>query len=282
MNWKILFILSLFVNLMLFFAFISYNLDLDKNELYIQNLTQKNQELENKIDLLQSQINNFTRFFKNNSEKVDSELRDPSWDELKMFLEADDTNRLLYNDSFVCSGFAIELFKRARSNGLRCGIVEIEETNNIGHMLNVFNTTDKGLVFVDVTGNEQGTANDKIAYIEIGKPYGTIELDKVKENLISCDVDCKDLISKVQYTYYPNIFEYNYYLKFKKCKDFYENCINIYNQNIEEFNKGKRKYTYSELNSWSNNLGLLEDQITSNNFYVIVESDPVKNIQLYW
>jgi len=281
MNWKILFILSVFVNLMLFFAFISYNIDLDENKLQIENLTQENLELKNQIELLEKEISDFGKYFKDKSEVASSELRNPSYDELKMFLEIDDTNELVYSDTFDCSGFALELSKCAKTNGLNCGTVETEQDKQ-GHMLNVFNTTDKGTVYIDATGNEQGTGKDKIAYIEIGKPYGTIVLSAAKTNLISCDIECTDLIDGVEYVDYSNILSYNYFVEFKKCQDFYEKCLKEYNENVQRFNSGDREYSYSDLNDWYDNLGLLDEQLSDDNFYYLSESEIVDKIQIYW
>ncbi|HID42535.1 MAG TPA: hypothetical protein EYP30_01960 [Archaeoglobaceae archaeon] len=44
------------------------------------------------------------------------------------------------------------LHNNAEVNGIRAGFVEIDLVGREPHALNVFNTTDRGIVFVDCTG----------------------------------------------------------------------------------------------------------------------------------
>ena len=74
----------------------------------------------------------------------------------------------------VCADFAEVLHNKAELENIRCGYVSIEledytDPNNLGipsntgHTLVVFNTTDRGLVFIDDTGAIDGPSNcDKI------------------------------------------------------------------------------------------------------------------------
>ena len=74
--------------------------------------------------------------------------------------------------------------------GIRCGYVIVDSLN---HALDIFETTDKGLVFIDDTGKSnnlqavtitlagsitfgQASSWDKVAYVEDGKSYGLIDL----------------------------------------------------------------------------------------------------------
>ena len=94
----------------------------------------------------------------------------------------------------VCADFAERLHNEAEMSGIKCGYVVID---NLNHALNVFDTTDKGLVFVDDTGEDYRFAapippsfnnsttivfgetdtQDKLAYLEKGEPYGLIDID---------------------------------------------------------------------------------------------------------
>lgn len=106
----------------------------------------------------------------------------PTWDELIEFLKLDYTDRTLYEDqSFVCADFAEKLHNNAEKASIKSAFVSINfEDVNEGHALNAFNTTDKGLVYVDCTGSttalDKLDSYDKIAYIEIGKEYGLVSI----------------------------------------------------------------------------------------------------------
>ena len=63
----------------------------------------------------------------------------------------------------ICGGFAQRLHNSAEMSGIRCGYVSIDLVGytdpydygipeNSGHAFNVFNTTDKGIVYIDCTG----------------------------------------------------------------------------------------------------------------------------------
>lgn len=73
----------------------------------------------------------------------------------------------------ICADFAVMLHNNAEKVGIRCGYVSIELSEG-SHALNVFNTTDRGLVYIDDTGTigDYGPSNcDKIVNIKIGRSY---------------------------------------------------------------------------------------------------------------
>jgi hypothetical protein len=125
------------------------------------------------------------------------EASDPTWDEMIAFLEEDKTDHKAYvPDKFICGGFAQELHNNAEAGGIKSAWVAINiEGDPLGHALNAFNTTDKGLVFVDCTGKGlldeldyidagpdvivYGITDswDRIAYIQVGERYGVISMD---------------------------------------------------------------------------------------------------------
>ena len=265
-----------------FYYFKSYN-TLKEKETVITNLEKEKENLESNINLLQAEREDIKLLLKNVSEAKESELRNPTWNELKVFLELDDTNKIVYNESFDCTGFAVELFKHARDNGLRAGFVEVNYGDNVtGHILNVFQTVDKGMIFVDDTGNVNGTGKDAIAYIEVEKPYGTIYLSGIKDRLILCDVSCTQLTKELTYTNYVNVFDYNYFTKFAECRDLYGNCSDEYNDAIDSYNRGSKEYTYSQIQKWYDNLNVLGNQLISGEFYLFSQSSIVKNVEIYW
>ncbi len=85
-----------------------------------------------------------------------STAHDPSYGELLNFLKNDDTVKNKYvSPNFTCADFAQELQNHAESDGIRCGFAGISFLNSkYGHAMDVFDTTDKGLVYVDTTSGE--------------------------------------------------------------------------------------------------------------------------------
>jgi hypothetical protein len=117
---------------------------------------------------------------------------DPSWWQLEMFITNDDTDKEYYvADSFVCADFAAMLHDRAETAGIKAAYVSVNFTDGPGHALNAFNTTDRGLVFIDCTGQGLNVATsggitdsqgppatyDKVAYMSTGNTYGLISMD---------------------------------------------------------------------------------------------------------
>ena len=101
-----------------------------------------------------------------------------SWAELKSFLLSDDTDRLTYDfATFVCADFAERVHNNAEEAGIKAALVTIRLGScsyypmGGGHALNAFETTDRGLVFIDCTSSNQGVNADKIVIVEVGKDY---------------------------------------------------------------------------------------------------------------
>ncbi len=100
--------------------------------------------------------------------------KDPSYEELKTFLKADLTDSIPYNDSFVCSDCAEAVHNNAEKSGIRAAFVSVDfYEREKGHACNAFNTTDKGLVFVDCTAPAfyDLENNDAIVTMKIGEIY---------------------------------------------------------------------------------------------------------------
>lgn len=111
--------------------------------------------------------------------KNNPHARNPSWTELKTFLLKDDTDSIKYDfNKFVCADFAERLHNNAEAAGIRAAFVVVwlgpssYWPRSDGHALNAFETTDKGLVFIDCTGPLGFSINaDKIVDVEVGKDY---------------------------------------------------------------------------------------------------------------
>ena len=102
--------------------------------------------------------------------------RSPSWDELVIFIQSDTTDSRPFVQTFywsyVCTDYARDVHNNAEAVGIKAAWVGIDfREGGPGHALNAFDTTDKGLVFVDCT------QWDTIAYVKIGEELGYIDLD---------------------------------------------------------------------------------------------------------
>jgi len=183
---------------------------------------------------------------------------DPSWEQLKGFVLNDDTDEQLYIlDSFMCTSFATMLHDRAEAAGIRAAYVSIDFRDGPGHALNAFNTTDRGLVYIDCTGQGLNTAvpgmtldgedttmnYDKVAYVAVGYEYGLISLDKA------------------------SAFDYEFYEQWTQQWEDYEKKLDIYKQTS---NPAARRTLRAELEALRDELGDYRweplDAVT--NFYV--------------
>ncbi len=129
-------------------------------------------------------------------ELVNNELAmDVSWNQLADFVTRDDTDESPYiQDLRMCGSFAEALHNDAEAAGIRCAWVSIDIAGQeIGHALNAFLTTDRGIAFVDCTGEDTsfvsavgtsaGTCDyDKIAYVQVGQEYGLVSLDRAESS----------------------------------------------------------------------------------------------------
>jgi len=129
----------------------------------------------------------------------------PTYAELVAFIKEDTSDSKVYFEGFerqgkiiwarVCADFAEDVHNNAEAKGIKAAWVSIDlRANDDGHALNAFETTDKGLVYVDCTGEDTlgsqlmrqinstdaPSSWDKIAYVEVGKVYGAIYIDNAK------------------------------------------------------------------------------------------------------
>ncbi len=158
-----------------------------------------------------------------------SAATDPSWQQLFLFLRTDPTDDRTWTEGIFVSGdFAEMLHNNAEAAGIRAALVGVFfEGKTIGHGLNAFKTTDRGLVYVDNTGSEelsyeQGypTEWDKIAYLVKGKEYG--------------------LISISMGYYSPH--GYDTYEQMKVDRRSYIYKLEVYKEEVREFNDEVRKF----------------------------------------
>lgn len=110
---------------------------------------------------------------------------DPTWEQLLAFLRADRTDERQYDPlTFPCGAFAEELHNNAEARGIRAAWVVIAfEGDDQTHALNAFQTTDRGLVWIDSSPSwfepystprndyDAAQGSDKVAHVAVGAEY---------------------------------------------------------------------------------------------------------------
>ncbi|MDD5398954.1 MAG: hypothetical protein PHU70_07740, partial [Dehalococcoidia bacterium] len=159
---------------------------------------------------------------------------DPTWDQVVAFLKSDRTDEMEYVEGdFMCGAFAQDVHNNAEKAGIRAAWVGIDLAGHpVGHAVNAFNTTDRGLVFTDSTGQtalehelelrkledaEDGgvvsiTGGDRVAYVEKGRELG----------FISLSVDPSP--------------DYAYYESYRVKSREFETKLAVYNKKVEAYN----------------------------------------------
>lgn len=77
-------------------------------------------------------------------------LRNPTYQEMKTFITEDPTNSNTYiEDKYVCVDFAAAVTNSAQADGIRCAVVDIFYPDGYGHTIVAFDTTDRGLIYIE-------------------------------------------------------------------------------------------------------------------------------------
>jgi hypothetical protein len=90
-------------------------------------------------------------------------VRDPTYQEALQFISSDQTDKNQYNQSYTCINFANDFVNNALNRGYRCGFVIIDFPESC-HAIVCFNTSDKGLIFVE-------PQTDELVTLSTGQPY---------------------------------------------------------------------------------------------------------------
>jgi hypothetical protein len=217
----------------------------------------------------------------------------PTFDELMAFLKADDTDMLAFvtggPQAFISSDFAKRLHDNAEACGIRAGFVSIAfGDKHLNYVVNVFETSDAGLVFIDCTGQLKKSWNgsryiynenvhaginihngDTIAYLANGKEYGRI------------NIDCA---SSAAYAFYT---EYN------SKRALFNALIDEYNSQVSLFNTEIAGKTFTEdssqlnaIQAWQKEIAALADKISSLqpeiDDYCYTSPGVVSDFVIYW
>lgn len=94
------------------------------------------------------------------------------------FIEFDETDENEYErDGFNCVNFSKMLHDNAEEFGIKAGVIIVMfEDNHSGHAFNVFNTTDKGLVFIDSCSGDR-----IIRKLKVGEPIAVVDAISVNQ-----------------------------------------------------------------------------------------------------
>jgi hypothetical protein len=77
-------------------------------------------------------------------------LQNPTYQEMKTFLAQDSTNVNNYvEDQYVCVDFAAAVNNNAKAKNIRCAVVDIFYPDGYGHTIVAFDTTDRGLIYIE-------------------------------------------------------------------------------------------------------------------------------------
>lgn len=160
--------------------------------------------------------------------------KDVTYEELIDFIIDDRTDEKVYSSWYVCADFAEDVHNNAEAVGIKAAWVGVDfENDPIGHAVNAFDTTDKGIVFIDCTGQSLGDRVSQypfepceewegVAYVDIGKPYGIIP---------------------VHYAQSPS---YDFYEQYNEKYYEYEQLLDDYNEEILRYNQEIRGKIYYE------------------------------------
>ena len=212
---------------------------------------------------------------------------DPTFDQLVAFIEKDGTDQHPYVDGqYVCADFAATVFNNAEAAGIRAGWVGITfEDTDVGHAVDAFQTTDRGLVYIDCTNGattdpqNKAVSWDMVAYLEVGKQYGVIPLDQV----VASGMD-----------YYP--LTYDYYAEREAAWQDYAAELDSFNSSVTAFNAATDGRTfiigspeYNKMTTWKEQLQSQQQDIEAyqarygDDWYQSEYSSyTVKDIAIHW
>lgn len=183
---------------------------------------------------------------------------DPSYAELVAFIQHDATDNNNYLEhpriGYVCADFAEDVHNNAEAAGIRAASVSVDfEGDEMGHACNAFDTIDKGLVYIDCTGqsssdkinfhlehtgegfefvSDNPDSWDAVAYVEVGKEYGLIPLARARA------------------------LYYSFYEEYEEKWQTYQELLAAFNDEVTQFNQEIQGKTYYQ---GSSELARMED-----------------------
>jgi len=245
----------------------------------------------------------------------------PTYDELKAFLYSDTTNLNHYVDGgpvgYICTDFAETVHNNAEVAGIRAAWVSVTfEGETEGHVLNAFETSDEGLVYIDCTSGEctkfwvgdhytdQHPLSMELPVMPT-LPWVTYETDPSAYSAYIRHVKW-DTVAYIKVGKKYGIvavaeaesLQYDFYLGYEQRWQEYESNLSAYNSEVEEYNFEVFKYNmelwgnnweFNRLTTWSAELDRKEQELDQlkekcgDYFYELVGiSGYVKDVQVAW
>jgi len=210
--------------------------------------------------------------------------KNPTWAQLLEFLEKDKTEEGLYGFYGVCGDFAQELHNNSESNGLKAAFVVTHLYEEDPHAFNAFKTTDKGLVFVDCTGEPITPTNFEEWCLEQEFPHLFVK-DRVVFLVKEKELGAVSLRSNLQ-------LDYSSYLDMKLEQDLYSKEAERHNSEVERYSNEVERMVYIQgssayrkITEWNKTLEAKEEElytILSQLNTVWPSLGVVKEIEIYW
>ncbi|MBN1690030.1 MAG: hypothetical protein JW901_03305 [Dehalococcoidia bacterium] len=103
-----------------------------------------------------------------------------AYEEVLGFLKEDKTDEQEFIDQyFDCISFANDLKERATTHGIKCAVVSMDltGTKRIGHAINAFETTDRGIVYFDPQTDGQRYGIEVGGYYTLSERYKITKVD---------------------------------------------------------------------------------------------------------
>ena len=149
-------------------------LEIQKNDLENE-LSYYNNEvniLNNQISTLNMNIRNTKNSLNQTIEELELRksnpmyyLHDPIYSEAMTFIRDDTTNRNRYDEeTYNCGHYSTDVNNNAENQGIRCSLVIVNLKDGDLHALVAFNTTDKGILYIEPQSDEK-------VNLQIGKDY---------------------------------------------------------------------------------------------------------------
>ena len=92
-------------------------------------------------------------------------LADPTYASMQAFIVSDKTDQNTYNvTTYNCENFSADVIANAIKQNIRCAYVAIDFPGTTGHAIVAFNTTDRGMVYIE-------PQTDEIVQLKVGADY---------------------------------------------------------------------------------------------------------------
>jgi len=216
---------------------------------------------------------------------------DPTYNQLITFLKSDNTSSIKYSaPNWTCADFAKQLHDNAEAHGIKAAFVAVEFTNDsidyniyddgsgdfhpptsdadYGHGIDLFNTTDKGQVYVDASSIYGISTGDRIAYVSKGMEFNEIDLSHATET---------------NYPFYTN-YKQRYTNYIRNLKD-YNQQVQSYNTQVATIANGTVGENWRALNQTSAQLKTTKENLdlektSLGDFYYPIGI--TKEVDIYW